>query len=127
SGIKRSLAPCALRSRAMLRLPLLSRANPALDAPKRGWYPRSSSPVPGRSILITSAPASARIGLASGPGSSVLKSRTLMPASGRMGFSAAEDVGEHEVLERGRLDRALGQQFRLAGDAHRSVRRIVRD
>ena len=42
-----------------------------------------SSP-PGRSILITSAPASASIRLASGPGSSVVKSSTRRPESGCM-------------------------------------------
>jgi hypothetical protein len=39
---------------------------------------------PGRSILITSAPDSASISVANGPGRSVVKSRTRMPESGCM-------------------------------------------
>ena len=66
----------------MLRLPRLSSAKLTLSVPNFGTYERISSPRPGRSILITSAPASASIRVASGPGRSVLKSSTRMPASG---------------------------------------------
>src|SRR5688572_29355475 len=67
---------------AIERLPRFSSAKLTLSAPSFGTYERISSPRPGRSILITSAPASASSRLANGPGSSVEKSSTRMPASG---------------------------------------------
>src|SRR5688500_15799563 len=82
SGLSVATASGAFKSIAMLRLPRLSSAKFTLSVPKRGVCERISSPRPGRSILITSAPASARISVASGPGSSVLKSRTRMPSRG---------------------------------------------
>lgn len=48
---------------------------------KAGSPPRCSSPPAGRSILSTAAPAPASIRRASGPGSRVLTSMTLLPAS----------------------------------------------
>src|SRR6185437_12753263 len=44
---------------------------------------RASSPVPGRSILITSAPRSPSICAERGPASTRVRSRILMPESGR--------------------------------------------
>ena len=54
-------------------------SSPANGGPQR----RVSSPVPGRSTLITSAPRSARIIVASGPARIRVRSRTRTPASGR--------------------------------------------
>src|SRR5260370_26627933 len=48
----------------------------------RGAWPRESSPRPGSSILITSAPRSARFIAQNGPASTRLRSSTRMPASG---------------------------------------------
>src|SRR5262249_28660965 len=59
-------------------------AKEAENPSKRGGEARRSSP-PGRSTLTTSAPASASIRGASGPGRSVGKSRTGTPESGCMG------------------------------------------
>ncbi len=72
-----------LRSSARLRLPRLSSANGSpMRSPSTsssGSYARMSSPPAGRSILMTSAPASAMSRVASGPGSKVLKSRMRTP------------------------------------------------
>src|ERR1700722_18120679 len=48
----------------------------------RGANPRESSPRPGSSILMTSAPRSARFIAQNGPASTRLRSSTRMPASG---------------------------------------------
>src|SRR6478609_10467073 len=48
---------------------------------------RASSPVPGRSILITSAPKSPSIWADKGPASTRVRSRILMPESGRADMS----------------------------------------
>src|SRR5271166_5602369 len=82
SGRSLSIAPGAFRSIEIDRLPLFSRAKLTESSPSRGWYSRISSPDPGRSILITSAPASASSNVASGPGSKVVKSSTRMPDNG---------------------------------------------
>src|SRR5215831_8287984 len=84
NGCRRVSASAAFRSIEMLRLPRLSMANGTLVSAKRGGWLRISSPLSGRSILITSAPASARSKVAIGPGSRVLKSRMRMPARGCM-------------------------------------------
>src|SRR5215470_5740601 len=83
SGARRSRSPLALRSSIRLVLPRLSAAKATLCPSTCGECVRIISP-PGGSILITSAPASASINVASGPGSSEVKSSTTMPASGCM-------------------------------------------
>src|ERR1041385_6490987 len=77
----RSRALGSFKSAATLFLPRLSMAKLTLSLPHSGAKRRISSPS-GRSNLITSAPASASIRVARGPGSSVEKSRTRIPASG---------------------------------------------
>src|SRR5882672_8321074 len=47
-----------------------------------GPQPRASSPAPGRSILITSAPRSASVWVATGPASTRVRSSTRMPLNG---------------------------------------------
>jgi hypothetical protein len=74
-GQRRSRSVFLLRSSATLFLPRLSSAKAAASPSKCGENLRISSPS-GRSTLITSAPASASIRVASGPGSNVVKSRT---------------------------------------------------
>src|SRR5260221_2752249 len=70
---------------------LLSR--PALPFTQGGPKARESSPEPGRSTLITSAPRSARFCPAQGPASTRERSRTGMCESGpAMGFSAVGDA-----------------------------------
>ena len=49
---------------------------------KGGPQPRVSSPVPGRSTLITSAPRSANVCVAIGPASTRVRSRTRIPCNG---------------------------------------------
>jgi len=65
---------------------------------KGGPHARVSSPVPGFSILITSAPRSANCIVAKGPARTRVKSKTLMPArgGGRGGGGADEEVEEEE-------------------------------
>src|SRR5262249_12496995 len=70
-----------LRSRLTLVLPRLSMTKAALSPSIIGGKRRAFSP-PGCSILITSAPASASIKVASGPGSKVVKSTTRRPDNG---------------------------------------------
>src|SRR5262249_13143158 len=81
SGASRAWSSRFLRSSTRLRLPRLSSAKATLSRLSMGRWRRISSP-PGRSILITSAPASASIKVASGPGSRVVKSSTSRPDSG---------------------------------------------
>src|SRR2546423_1683073 len=73
-----SAAPRCFRSSAMLRLLRFSVLNCT------GTYERPGSPR-GGSTLITSAPRSARIDEANGPGTNIEKSITWMPASGSHG------------------------------------------
>jgi malyl-CoA/(S)-citramalyl-CoA lyase len=72
-----------LRSHTTHFLPRFSSAKVALSPATIGGNARMPSP-PGRSILITLAPASASIKAASGPGSKVVKSRTNRPDKGCM-------------------------------------------
>src|SRR5437899_2543544 len=83
SGTKALRSLSLFKSRSMLFLPRLSIAKTMASPSWTGGITRMSSP-PGRSILITSAPASASIRVASGPGSRVVKSRTRTPESGCM-------------------------------------------
>src|SRR3954466_12026303 len=73
--------PSVLRSAAVLFLPPFSTVKAAAAEPKFGGKRRMSSP-PSFSTLITSAPASASMKVASGPGSRVEKSRMVMPSRG---------------------------------------------
>src|SRR6185312_3946478 len=54
---------------------------------------RASSPVPGRSILITSAPRSPSICADKGPASTRVRSRILMPESGRADIRFPPELG----------------------------------
>src|SRR5438105_4318484 len=77
-ALEQRLEPAAVlrmcfRSSARLFLPRLSSAKFTLSRPHFGRYERISSPA-GRSILTTSAPASASNSVAIGPGSNVVKS-----------------------------------------------------
>ena len=58
------------------------RASPSGTSNQGGPHARVSSPTPGLSILITSAPKSANVWLAQGPASTLLKSSTLMSFKG---------------------------------------------
>src|SRR5947208_3250677 len=73
-----SAASGSLRLSAMLRLFRFSVANCT------GTYERPGSPR-GGSTLITSAPRSAKMAVANGPGTNIEKSMTRMPASGSHG------------------------------------------
>ena len=70
------------RSSVMDRLPRLAMWNIADMSPCRVPEKRARSGADARSILITSAPRSARMPAASGPESDVVTSRTLIPCSG---------------------------------------------
>src|SRR6266480_2075497 len=70
-----------LRSTARLRLLRFSVRNCT------GMYDRPGSP-PGGSTLITSAPRSAKIAVANGPGTNIAKSTTRTPRSGSQGSAA---------------------------------------
>ncbi len=73
------------RFSAMLRLLRLVQMNgaPPPNAGTMGGYCRKSSPFPGASTLITSAPISARIIVANGPAMKCVKSTTLRPCRAR--------------------------------------------
>src|SRR3954454_14237606 len=88
------------RSTSMLFLPPFNTAKGAECAPIAGGKRRRSSP-PGFSTLITSAPASAIMNVARGPGSRVEKSRIVTPWSGN-GIRASH--GKEIVGHPARLD-----------------------
>ena len=74
------------RSRAMLRLFRFSaRKPPAMSWVRREPMRRVSSPVPGRSTLMTSAPMSASSMVHMGPAMICVRSSTLTPTSGPAG------------------------------------------
>src|SRR6478736_9790792 len=81
SGTSLARSASSLRSRAKLVLPRLSMRKDVLSPSTMGGKRRAFSP-PGCSILITSAPDSASINVAKGPGSSVVKSTTRRPDNG---------------------------------------------
>ncbi len=94
--------PCAdFRSRATLRLLRLVQRNgaPCMRSGCTGGYWRKSSPRPGASILITSAPMSASIIVASGPAMKCVKSTTLIPSKA-FGASAERGVCAGNSLSR---------------------------
>ena len=70
----------SFKSSDKLFLPLLSKEKDTLCSPHWGLDNLISSPTPGFSILITSAPVSDKNKLASGPGKRVEKSITFMPS-----------------------------------------------
>src|ERR1700730_13722475 len=72
----------------------------------RGAKPRESSPRPGISILMTSAPKSARFIAQKGPASTRLRSRTRIP---RSGFCSIIDSGP---LARGLFERSADSDAR---------------
>src|SRR5437762_94466 len=85
-----ALASAFLRSTAMLRLFRFSVSNCT------GTYERPGSPR-GGSTLITSAPRSARIDEAKGPGTNIEKSTNLTPSSGSHG----SDIGRFDPVVKG--------------------------
>ena len=81
----------------MLRLPRLMPAKYALSPDgKNGPNARASSPTPGRSIFTTSAPRSASNIVQYGPAKTRVRSRTLIPASGKSSLvmRSAKNEGE---------------------------------
>src|SRR5205807_4202566 len=77
-----SLALGCFRSRVIERLLRLLLRNPAVNPPRRLAPERVESPMPGASTLITSAPWSARIIVASGPETFEVRSTMRYPWSG---------------------------------------------
>src|SRR5258708_38996865 len=73
----------ALRFSVTLFLLRLTDMKYVASAPTKGGQLRVSSPFPGSSTLMTSAPMSARFIEQTGPASTRVKSRTRMPSSGR--------------------------------------------
>src|SRR5207237_7264377 len=102
-------ASACLRSSEMLRLLRFSVSNCT------GTYERPGSPR-GGSTLITSAPRSASIDEANGPGTNIEKSTTWMPASGSQGSDMrwVDPVVEHHAA----VDHDAG-----AGDVGAEARR----
>src|SRR5262245_33403923 len=75
--------------------------------PANGGQPRVSSPLPGSSILITSAPMSPSAIAQNGPASTRVRSMTRMPASGGRGTGARR-------ARAGAAVRVFGRRLRLA-------------
>src|SRR5512143_3261578 len=83
ASLRSAAAPSALRrSSATERLPRFSAWYASDCSPRSGGSQRSQSPPRGSSTFTTSAPSSARIQVANGPGRSRVRSRTRTPASG---------------------------------------------
>src|SRR5262245_65529099 len=109
----------------MLFLPRLSSAKLTLSRPHLGGCARISSPRPGGSTFTTSAPASARNSVASGPGSKVEKSSTNVPSSGRMPPLLPPSHRQVIVLPRRHLHLLAAQHGERADDA--GARRVRHD
>src|SRR5207248_20087 len=93
----------------MERLPALTAMNEGPSCQPGGRAKsRKSSPTPGRSTLITSAPRSCSWYVQKGPASACVRSRTQMPSSASM--HRRELVHEHQNL----LDETF---WRFAGEA----------
>src|SRR5690606_30302943 len=96
---------------------------------KGGPKRRVSSPLPGRSILITSAPRSPRIWVQKGPARMRVRSRTVMPASGPV-VSVIRDLLARTGLfyakrrDRGSIARSVDS---VAGPRHREPYRKARE
>src|SRR5258706_15821039 len=81
-SVKIFRAAGALRFSVTLFLLRLTDMKYVASAPTKGGQLRVSSPFPGSSTLMTSAPMSARIIEQNGPASTRVRSRTRMPSSG---------------------------------------------
>src|ERR1700722_13217720 len=79
---------------------------------------------PGSSILITSAPRSARIIVQNGPGASLVRSSTLIPSSGAGIVDPPEELFSKQVREsRGAIDMdSLAAKMDLSAAAPAAVR-----
>src|SRR5947207_13491519 len=96
-AVKIFRAAGAFRFRVMLFLLRLTDMKYVVSPEMNGGQLRVSSPLPGSSILITSAPMSARIMEQNGPARTRVRSRTRMPESGlmsRTGPSFQRALGE---------------------------------
>src|SRR6266850_4713311 len=84
TSLRRMACPSgAFMLRVRLFLLRLTERKYVASPPENGGQPRVSSPLPGSSTLITSAPMSPRIIEQNGPASTRVRSRTRTPASGR--------------------------------------------
>src|SRR5574341_2448573 len=94
ASFRKRVRPSSIfKFRLRLFLPRFRAPNRMLSPLRIGGMWRSQSPPPGGSILITSAPKSARMRVQKGPGSSMVRSSTRIPARG-----AAESVSDMSCL-----------------------------
>src|SRR5205814_6693542 len=121
-SVKIFRAAGAFRFRVMLFLLRLTDMKYVVSPEMNGGQLRVSSPLPGSSILITSAPMSARIMEQNGPARTRVRSRTRMPESG-LGFGTSLSF-PHTLRETAR-DRvhAVARPARAAPEDARAVER----
>src|SRR5260370_31229224 len=95
TSLRRMACPSgAFILRVRLFLLRLTERKYVASPPEKGGQPRVSSPLPGSSTLMISAPMSPRIIEQNGPASTRVRARTRIPASGGLLFPLSPSGGE---------------------------------